>query len=300
MDRKICLSGFLAVAMIFIFTVCGCGSHGDDVYTGDDDSDRYSHVNPSGQFQCDATPAAHAAQNSPHQPKIIGGGPASINDWPWIAALVMSGAEPEAGQFCGGTLIDDEWVVTAAHCAGFGNIDVVLGTDNLQDDAGRYDRIAVDQIIIHPSYSYWSLENDIALLHLSEPSTQPVADIDRTSLAQPGTMGVVAGWGVTNLDNFAASSELLQVAVPVVSEDVCNEALGEYEGAITSGMFCAAYSEGGKDSCFGDSGGPFIIDGMLAGIVSWGTNLCAEPDEYGVYTRVSNYVSWMTSVICGD
>ncbi|MCP4932922.1 MAG: serine protease, partial [bacterium] len=123
---------------------------------------------------------------------------------------------------------------------------------------------------------------------------------------QAGANGKVAGWGATDPYGTVLPTNLMEVSLPVISNTACNEAfrdlfsLGNNVDIISDNMFCAGYVEGGKDSCVGDSGGPFIIDGKLAGLVSWGPDACALPDAYGVYTRVSNYTAWLNSIIQTD
>jgi secreted trypsin-like serine protease len=238
------------------------------------------------------------------EPRIIGGAPAQPGAWPWMAALV-SGPNPYTSQYCGGSLIHPNWVVTAAHCVFdqtgglMSSLDVVLGTNDLRASPDAYERIRVSEIIPHPSYDPNTFDNDIALLRLSQSSGQtPIRWITpelALSLALPGDLATVAGWGITR--NFATTrpESLMQVTIPIISNTTCGQVY-----YITDNMMCAGFAEGGKDACLGDSGGPFMSpDGqggyLLAGIVSSGAQAgCALPGLYGVYTRVSNYADWLT------
>jgi hypothetical protein len=255
------------------------------------------------------------ATGGPIVPLIVGGGPADLGEYPWMVALVDSStSNPRFGQFCGASLIDAEWVLTAAHCVvSFGSvadpedIDVVLGVNNLDEgptSGTSGQRIEVTQVIPHPAYDEATSDSDVALLHLAEPAslapstvgTIGVVGTGDGALEAPGTVSTVTGWGVTSEGGFPGSNALLEVDVPLVSNATCN-APSSYGGAVTENMLCAGLAEGGKDSCQGDSGGPLIVpDGgggwLQAGVVSWGSG-CARPDQYGVYTRLSQFKGWI-------
>ncbi|GAK57775.1 peptidase S1 and S6 chymotrypsin/Hap [Candidatus Vecturithrix granuli] len=233
------------------------------------------------------------------QTRIIGGVVAADGAWPWMAALVDRYEDPRPyGQFCGGALIHANWVLTAAHCLG-GNIDVVLGTNDLTASASTYERIAVIQQIAHPSYNSSTIDNDIALLELAQASAQtPIAWNTSSAYNAAGTNSTVIGWGNTEYPGESYPDLLMQVDVPIVSDAACSAA---YPGEITSSMFCAGYAAGGKDSCEGDSGGPLMVSTgsgsyVQVGVVSWGDG-CALAGYYGVYTRVSNYAAWISSYV---
>jgi trypsin len=108
-----------------------------------------------------------------------------------------------------------------------------------------------------------------------------------------GTPVVITGWGRLS-DGGTAPSQLHHVLVNVMDYDECDSSYWEY-GGITTRMFCAGVSEGGKDSCNGDSGGPLVAYGKLSGIVSWGDE-CAREGFPGVYASVAVLKSWVTAV----
>jgi hypothetical protein len=248
---------------------------------------------------------------------IVGGGPASDGEYPWQAALIDSSeANPYNGQFCGGSLISPEWVLTAAHCvvengvtASPSSLDIVVGVNKLSEGpttGSKGQRRHLMQIIVHPGYVELTLDNDLALLHLAsavtpDTKTQPIPLVSatETALFAPGVLATVTGWGDTkSIPQFP--DDLYEVSVPIVANSTCN-APESYNGGITNNMLCAGYAAGGKDSCQGDSGGPLVVsDGAggwkQAGIVSWGEG-CASPNKYGVYTRVANYYSWISSYV---
>ena len=236
------------------------------------------------------------------QRKIIGGEEAHFSDHPWQVALLVSWiADPTQAQFCGGSIVDKNWILTAAHCV-HGNqaedMNVLVGTAKLGVGGARYN---VEHVFMHPDYDNDSFNNDIALIKtkgdLSSGTKVTLVDESREAeISAPGKTVRVSGWGVTDSGN--SSSILKQVEVPVVSIEQCNDPVS-YDGKITDMMLCAGFATGEKDSCQGDSGGPLTApsssgERYLVGVVSWGEG-CAEPAKYGVYARVSKLRSWTTS-----
>ena len=234
-------------------------------------------------------------------PYIIGGTTASAGDYPFIVSLLTNSGNT-LYHYCGGSLIDRRWVLTAAHCvSGLGTIKV--RANSLDSTAGG-EIIDVANRYIHPSYSNSNAPiADIALLELSREitSVNPVrlASATENGLLIANTSVSIAGWGYTSNSLHVASQYLMKVDVPVVGQAVCNDAyVNAFNININSEMVCAG--EVGRDSCNGDSGGPLVISDntgkYLAGIVSFGPNLCAT-NIPGVYTRVFSFLSWINQTI---
>ncbi|XDV13461.1 hypothetical protein PO909_001861, partial [Leuciscus waleckii] len=235
---------------------------------------------------------------APLNNKIVGGQAATEGSWPWQVSLQSASF---GGHFCGGSLINKDWVLSAAHCfqSSSGTIWIYLGRRS-QSGSNSYEQSrTASQVINHPNYNNPSNDNDIALLQLSSSVTfsdyiQPVCLAAAGSVIAAGTESWVTGWGVLQEGSTQIPDLLQEVMIPIVSNSDCNN---DY-GGITSNMICAGLTKGGKDSCQGDSGGPLVSKNspqwIQCGIVSFGQG-CAQPNFPGVYTRVSQYQDWINS-----
>ncbi|XP_026157129.1 coagulation factor VII-like [Mastacembelus armatus] len=230
--------------------------------------------------------------------RIVGGTECPKGECPWQVLLVYKGKG-----FCGGVIYKPTWILTASHClenteAQF--LKVVAGEHNTEVNEGTEQHIQVAQIIMHEKYVQSTANNDIGLLRLASPivytqyavpaclPTRSLAELDLWAIS----MHTVSGWGRRG-ENGPTSHLLRRLRVPRIRTQQCVQESGV---VLTQNMFCAGYIEGRQDSCKGDSGGPLVTQykntAFLLGIVSWGKG-CARPGNYGIYTRVSNYLEWI-------
>ncbi|CAB3993158.1 MAM and LDL-receptor class A domain-containing 1-like isoform X2, partial [Paramuricea clavata] len=240
--------------------------------------------------------------------KVVSGQTARPNSWPWQVSLRNVGS---SNHFCGGSLISDQWVVTAAHCVlgrSASSLNVRLGEHNFNLNEGNEMDSRVVQIIVHPRYLDDNFNYDIALVKLSRrvpftPQIQPVClpqqgvIVDEVS----GQGCYITGWGRTGASKPGATV-LQQARLPVISESKCREHMGSQ---VTRQMICAGFGGNSTVSgCFGDSGGPFVCRDkssnrwILQGAVSWGTRTCsAGHNEFTVFARVAEFAIWIKQQI---
>jgi len=248
--------------------------------------------------------------------RIVGGQDAEVNEWPWMVGMAlafMSNAtgELEELQFkyiCGGTLIAEEWVVTAAHC--FFNprngerivfekdLRLIIGDHDLSkiDETSISDVFEVAEIILHPTYNQETTKDDIALMRVAAKvnlNKHAPACLPEEGETFTNQTAYAYGWGALKFNSSEPLPDILQEAeLPIVDFDNCKEAYGYANLQIIDGMLCAG-GDGTKDTCQGDSGGPLTVASnegrhVLVGATSWGAG-CAQEGFPGVYADISFY-----------
>jgi len=232
--------------------------------------------------------------------RIVGGAPATPGQLPYQISLLYGGRH-----ICGGSIIAQNVVVTAAHCVEGDSprdLQIVAGEHDRSQTSGNEQTIQVVRIAVHEQYDVpTQFANDIALLFLSTTNPLVFDDFSRpvalpTQEQQTSVDIIVSGWGTTS-QGGSLPNILQWVQLPIVSDETCRM---NYAGeTILDSMLCAGFPQGGRDSCQGDSGGPLVTVGAnnyLAGVVSWGYG-CAQPNYPGVNTEVSYFVNWINDKI---
>jgi len=238
-------------------------------------------------------------------PYIVNGYEAIKHEYPFMAALMNRNR-----QFCGGSLIDEKHVLTAAHCVAHmskydvQNLRVRLGDHNIKTNReAEHMEKKVKRVIRHKGFSSTTLWNDVAILTLDEEvvmnnNIQNICLASNKGTSFQDHTVTVAGWGTLS-EGGAQPDRLMKVDVKVWDNERCRRSYGSSApGGITKHMLCA--SETNRDSCSGDSGGPLFIcrssHCKQIGIVSWGIG-CAKAKYPGVYTRVTEMLPWIKRIV---
>uniref|UniRef100_U5EP40 Putative trypsin-like serine protease n=1 Tax=Corethrella appendiculata TaxID=1370023 RepID=U5EP40_9DIPT len=242
--------------------------------------------------------------------KIVGGSNAEPNQYPYQISLQWNFNETVANprrpfHFCGGSVINANWILTAAHCkvanlSEFGFIEVVAGEHHLAFNDTTEQRRQVDRFILHESYGGGVGPNDIAVIKVNESFVlnENVTRInfpERDSI--PSGNATLTGWGSMSITERPNAPNILQtVRLPIIEYEECSNLWNTTQLAASN--VCAGELNGSKSGCKGDSGGPLVqTDGDLnvvqIGVVSWGSFPCGAEDKPGIFVRVSHFVNWI-------
>ncbi|XP_019963786.2 suppressor of tumorigenicity 14 protein homolog [Paralichthys olivaceus] len=235
--------------------------------------------------------------------RIVGGQMSREGEWPWQVSLHIRGT----GHVCGASVLNNRWLLTAAHCVQdngpnkYSQADqweAMLGL-HVQSQTNEWTvRRNIKQIIAHQDYNSMTYNNDIALMELDKNVTLnqniwPICLPSPTYDFPEGQVAWITGWGATR-EGGSVAMILQKAEVRIVNATVCKNLMND---EVTDMMLCAGVLKGGVDACQGDSGGPLSVTGpsgrvLLAGLVSWGDG-CARRNRPGIYTRVTKYRSWI-------
>ncbi|XP_035272265.1 mast cell protease 1A-like [Anguilla anguilla] len=232
------------------------------------------------------------AQAAQQDSGIVNGREARPHSRPYMVSV-----QEKNEHACGGFLVSNSFVMTAAHCLEWGeNLTVLLGAHDISEK--KSNRAEVKFYHIHPGYDRDRKENDIMLLQL-KTAVQKSKEVQwiplpkRDKDIKPKTLCSVAGWGDIKT-NGTLSPRLLEVNVSVVDRKLCKKLWNE---PITNRMVCAGGIVSNKGACQGDSGGPLVCKDTAVGIVSFGDRNCDRPGAPNVYTKISKYLPWVNCII---
>lgn len=257
------------------------------------------------------SPAAGAEEPMPDpEPKppgtgrIVGGTTAPDGAWPsQVGLLYRSDPDNFRAQFCGGTVINRSWILTAAHCVedfAASQIDILTSTQSLTSGGTRYPAV---EIRVLPGFEAHTYHRDVAVIRIDRPTVAPVQPfLDQGVAVEGGTAAVATGWGTVEYESSTYPIQLQQVTVPVLTDSQCRTTAPSGYPAygssyMSSSMLCAGQL--GKDTCQGDSGGPLVVGNggiwTQVGITSWGSDCGAGWP--GVYSKVSAFSNWVKQQI---
>ncbi|XP_036393847.1 trypsin-like [Megalops cyprinoides] len=237
-----------------------------------------------------------AAADLTEDGRVVNGYDCRPHSQPWQVYLTYSGGN----RWCGGSLINQWWVLSAAHCAKpASQLEVHLGEHDTYREEGTEQRFWVSKVISHPYYNPQNLDNDIMLIKLARPAqytqyVQPIPLPTRCPYTDENCL--VSGWGNTITNGVQYPRVLQCLNQPIIDHAICRNA---YPHLFTDNMVCSGFMQGGASSCQGDSGGPLVCNGQLQGVVSWGYQ-CAQTGHPSVYVRVCRYNDWINSIMSSN
>ncbi|XP_075413316.1 serine protease 55 [Tenrec ecaudatus] len=232
--------------------------------------------------------------------RIINGVEAGFGEFPWLVSI-----QSEHEHFCGGTILNPWWILTAAHCFQFDqlspeDLSIVAGTNDLISSSKDIKKVT--KIILHKDFQKDKMDNDIALLMVNSPISFNDQEIPICLPKHPSPSTWhecwVAGWGQTVTDNKnSLTTDMMKAPMAIIAWERCSQIFPK----LTKNMLCAGYKNESYDACQGDSGGPLVCtpgpgkEWYQVGIISWGRS-CGLKGIPGMYTLLAKYNLWIQNV----
>ncbi|XP_037031370.1 trypsin-1-like [Bradysia coprophila] len=246
-----------------------------------------------------------AASNLKSNSRIVGGENADPGSAPWMASLQWGTVRP--AHFCGGAIINPNWVLTAGHCIqsfpNYGIRTVVAGLNDLNEfsSAQQIRHVTLSNTWVHEDYDGSVGPHDIGLLVFQTPFTFNTL-VSAIALPQseqiPTGIAVLHGWGSVSYSFFPDYPSVLQSgSMPIIPLQTCRISWDYDADTIHDSHICAGSLDGGVGACSLDSGGSLTQNGVAVGIFSWGWVPCGQPMRPAIFVRVSAYTSWIEDII---
>jgi len=279
---------------------------------GDDELDAGGYEGPVTEYPRCGGQLAHVCQDSagqlmcgtsvPHG-RIVNGDKTRAGVYPWTVGIQFGDK-----LYCGGSIISNRFVVTAAHCVkgiNHRHIKLVIGDHDRRQTEQFQETRTIEKVFIRNDFVKRTFNNDIALIKLTREiifndDIRPVC-LPGSDRSYNGHNTTVVGWGKLK-EGGNPADVLMEVVVPIITQKKCRKQTRYRASEITENMMCAGYDEGVLDACQGDSGGPMIWRAdenspyTQIGIVSWGQG-CARKGYPGVYTRIGRYIDWIIQTV---
>lgn len=244
------------------------------------------------------------ALNEEISSRVLGGKEAKPHSAPYIISIQEVSSTEKRTHICGGVIINENWILTAAHClqsqSQIKNLIVVAGAHNIDTKENTIQTRKIDYYKNHDLYNGGINPYDIALIYVKE-KLQFNSYVNQIKLPKlndlPNGNALLYGWGSTSKTNTPIyPGKLHFVDLPIINNDLCINALGSQGYKIHKTNLCTGPLDGGKGICQADSGGPLIQSNYLIGIVSWGKTPCGQPNSPSVFVRASAFIDWINKI----